>query len=172
MNTDRQIIYNQKDIPPKQWRYGFRSSAATGCGWIAAYNALRLMGYYIQPEKLIRSYERHLPLLNGPFGTFILEPAWFFKKRGFSVKISPKQRNFDRLAMKADVCILFYYWRRRFRMGAHFVTVQYKDGRFLGYNTFTNSRAADNYGLSLETFLKKQRYFFPVLMAIKDKRRG
>ena len=172
MNTDRQIIYNQKDIPKKQWRYGFRASSATGCGWIAAYNALRLMGYYIEPIKLIRSYERHLPLLNGPFGTFILEPAWFFKKRGFPVKISPRRRSFDELARKSDVCILFYYWRRRFKMGAHFVTVQHKDGSFIGYNTFKNSKGADNYGLSLEAFLKRQKYFFPVLMAIKDKRRS
>ena len=171
MITDRQIIFNQKDIPAKQWRYGFRASAATGCGWIAAYNALRLMGYYIQPEKLIRSYERHLPLLNGPFGTFILEPFFFFKTRGFKVRLSAKQRDFDELAKSADACIMFYYWRRKFKMGAHFVSLQYKDGAFVGYNTFSNSKAADNYGISLESFLKKQRYFFPVLMAIKDKRR-
>ena len=38
------LIYNQKKIPKDQWRYGFRSSAATGCGWIATYNALQLMG--------------------------------------------------------------------------------------------------------------------------------
>lgn len=57
-------------------------------------------------------------------------------------------------------------------MGAHFVTVQHKDGSFIGYNTFKNSKGADNYGLSLEAFLKRQKYFFPVLMAIKDKRRS
>ena len=48
------LIYCQRDIPKKQWRYGFRSSAATGCGWIATYNALQLMGYRAEPEKLIR----------------------------------------------------------------------------------------------------------------------
>ncbi|MBQ7894944.1 MAG: hypothetical protein IJ364_00105 [Oscillospiraceae bacterium] len=167
----KELIYNQENIPRRQWRYGFRASAATGCGWIAAYNALRLMGYYIQPEKLIKSYEHHLPLLNGPFGTFILEPASFFKKRGFPVKISARQRRFDEIVKANDVGILFYYWRRKFKLGAHFVTVQYKDGRFIGYNTFKNSVGPDNYGISLESFLKKQKFFFPVLMAIKDKRK-
>ena len=36
------LIYNQNDIPKDTWRYGFRPSSATGCGWIATYNALRL----------------------------------------------------------------------------------------------------------------------------------
>lgn len=33
------LIYNQRKIPKDQWRYGFRTSADTGCGWIATYNA-------------------------------------------------------------------------------------------------------------------------------------
>ena len=59
------LIYNQNHIPKDQWRYGFRSSAATGCGWIATYNALRLMGYYAKPEDLIHYYERQVPIING-----------------------------------------------------------------------------------------------------------
>ena len=37
------LIYCQRDIPNDQWRYGLRTSADTGCGWVATYNALRLM---------------------------------------------------------------------------------------------------------------------------------
>ena len=169
MNTEKDLIYNQKDIPTKKWRYGFRASASTGCGWVAAYNALRIMGYYMPPEKLIRTYQRHLPLFNGPFGTFIAEPAIFFKKHGFPVKISSNRRRFDKIARESDACIMFYYWRRKFRLGAHFVCLQYKDGKYIGYNTFSNSTGPDNYGISLESFLRKQGYFFPVLIAIKNK---
>ncbi len=170
MSSERELIYNQNDIPRKKWRYGFRASAHTGCGWVAAYNALRIMGYYIAPEKLIRSYQRHLPIFNGPFGTFILEPALFFRKMGFPVKLSSKRRQFDRLARESDACIMFYYWRKKFRLGAHFVSLHYKDGRYIGYNTFKNSKGPDNYGISLESFLKKQGYFFPVLIGIKNKK--
>ena len=56
------LIYNQKQIPKDQHRYGFRSSAATGCGWIATYNALQLMGYRTEIDKLIRYYEWQLPM--------------------------------------------------------------------------------------------------------------
>ena len=65
------LIYNQTKIPKEQWRYGLRTSAATGCGWIATYNALRLMGYHAKPEELIRYYERQLPLIHGNGGTII-----------------------------------------------------------------------------------------------------
>ena len=39
-----ELILNQTQIPKEQWRYGLRSSAKTGCGWIALYNALILLG--------------------------------------------------------------------------------------------------------------------------------
>lgn len=167
----KELIYNQNNIPKTQWRYGFRSSAATGCGWIAAYNALRLMGYYVAPEKLIRSFQRGLPLINGNMGTFLLEPVRFFKKRGFPVRITVRRGRFDELAKESDANILFYYWRKKFRLGAHFVALRHKNGNFVGYNTYRSSSGPDNYGGSLERFLKRQKYFFPVLISIKDKKR-
>ena len=165
------LIYNQTKIPKEQWRYGLRTSAATGCGWIATYNALRLMGYHAKPEELIRYYERQLPLIHGNGGTIIQGPALFFQKHGFPVETLSVTEKFDAAAKAADVCILFYYWRRKFKIGAHFVTVQYKDGKFTGYNTFSTSEGPDDYGTSLENFIKKHHFFGPVLIAIGDKRR-
>ena len=167
----KDLIYNQNKIPRGQWRYGFRSSAATGCGWIATYNALRLMGYYVAPEKLIRSFQRGLPLINGNFGTFLFEPVRFFKKQGFPLKITARRGRFDELAKESDANILFYYWRRKFKLGAHFVALRHEEGNFVGYNTYRSSAGPDNYGSSLERFLKRQKYFFPVLIAIRDKRK-
>lgn len=164
------MIYNQSKIPRAQWRYGLRSSAAAGCGWIAAYNALRLMGYHIKPEKLIRCYERSLPLINGNFGTFLLTPVAFFRRKGFRVKVVVRRKKFDKTVRDSDACILFYYWRRKYKLGSHFVAVCCRDGKFTGYNTFRSSVGMDDYGASLESFLKKQRFFGPVLIAIQDKR--
>ena len=165
------LIYNQTKIPKAQWRYGLRSSAATGCGWIATYNALRLMGYRADPETLIRYYERQVPLLHGNAGTVILGPAWFFQRNGFHVETLSVTERFDAASKDADVCVLFYYWRRKFKFGAHFVTVQYQNGQFIGYNTFRTSDGPDAYGSSLSAYLKQKKFFGPVLIAIKDKRR-
>ena len=164
------LIYNQNDIPKEQWRYGFRTSAATGCGWIATYNALRLMGYRANPESLIYFYEWQVPFVHGNLGTLALGPAQFFKQHGFQVETCSRIEEFDDLAKDADVCLLFYYWRRGVKFGAHFVTLQYKDGQFIGYNTYKNSTGPDRYGPSLSAFLKQKKYFAPVLISIRDKR--
>ncbi|MBR6595063.1 MAG: hypothetical protein IKK72_00565 [Oscillospiraceae bacterium] len=167
----KDLIYCQSNIPKDQWRYGFRSSAATGCGWIATYNALRLMGYRAEPERLIKRYERMLPLIHGNTGTTIPAPALAFKRWGFPVKVVCRRKQFDEAAKESDVCIVFYYWRGRWKLGAHFATVQYKDGRFTGYNTYTNSTGPDDWTESIEGFLKQRKYFASLLICIQDKRK-
>ena len=132
------LIYNQTKIPKEQWRYGFRTSAATGCGWIATYNALALLGYAPDAEELIRYYEHQLPLIHGNVGTNIQGPAIFFRHHGFPVQTLSVVERFD--------------------------------GRFTGYNTFRNSEGPDDYGESLQRFLKNRGFFGPFLITIKDKR--
>ena len=165
-----ELIFCQKDIPGEQWRYGLRSSAATGCGWIATYNALRLMHYKAEPEKLIRMYEWMLPLVHGNAGTTIPAPALAFRRWGFPVKLVLDRKKYDEAARESDVCIVFYRWRNKWKLGAHFVTVQYKDGRFVGYNTYNNSKGPDDWTESMDGFLKQRKYFGTALICIKDKR--
>ena len=164
------LIYNQNDIPKEQWRYGFRSSAATGCGWIATYNALRLIGYKAQPEQLIRYYEHQVPLINGNIGTMLFGPALRFHQWGFPVKVVADRKKFDQAAKDADVCILFYRWLHKYKYGAHFVALHHTENGFVGYNTYLNSTGPDRYGASLESFLKKRKYFGAVLFTIRKKK--
>ena len=164
------LIYNQTKIPKEQWRYGFRASAATGCGWIATYNALRLMGYRAEPEDLIRYYEHQLPLIHGNAGTSFWGPGLCFRQWGFPVEFCVKRENFDRVASESDVCIIFYRWRKGYKLGAHFVTVRKTEQGFRGYNTFQNSKGPDHWGNSVDGFLKQHNYFGAVLMGIRDKR--
>ena len=169
METDMDgFIYNQTKIPKEQWRYGFRASAATGCGWIATHNALRLMGRHEKPETLIHYYQWGLPLINGNFGTFLLHPVLFFRGRGFRVRVTARRSVFDELVRTSDACILFYWWRQKCRLGTHYAALGERDGKVVGYNTFRNSSGPDHYGASLEHFLKKQKFFWPVLIAIQE----
>lgn len=163
----KDMIFNQRNIPPDELRYGLRTSAATGCGWIATYNALRILGKRARKEDLIRCYERQLPLLHGNAGTSIWGPAVFFKQHGFQVKTEVRRERFDALVEQSDACILFYYWRRDWRIGAHFVALHKTDRGIVGYNTYRNSTGPDVYGESLEKFLKQRGYFGAVLMGIR-----
>ena len=163
------LIYNQRQIPAEQWRYGLRSSAAVGCGWIATYNALRLLGYRTNIEELIRYFERQLPLIHGNAGTSYWGPYLCFRNWGFPVRLCHRFRDYDRVAGESDVCILFYHWRDGFRLGAHFVALHRQDGIFVGYNTYRNSTGPDRYGPSLQAFLKERGYFGTVLIGIRKK---
>ena len=164
----KDMIYCQRDIPREELRYGFRSSAATGCGWIATYNALRLLGKRVEKEELIRYYERQLPLIHGNAGTSIWGPAAFFRHHGFQVRTELRRDRFDAVAAEHPVCILFYYWRRGAKLGAHFVALHKTDRGIVGYNTYKNSTGPDLYGESLDAFLKQKGYFGAVLMGIKQ----
>lgn len=166
----KDLIFCQREIPKEKWRYGLRSSAATGCGWIATYNALMLMGYSPDPEKLIRVYERMVPGVHGNIGTMSLAPAVFFMRQGFAVEYLSVTEQFDKVAKESDVSVLFYYWRKGLRFGAHFVALRYTPEGFVGYNTYRNSNGPDYYGESLSGFLKQRSYFGAVLIGIRDKK--
>ena len=161
-----ELIFNQREIPADKWRYGLRPSAATGCGWVAAYNALRLMGADARPEELIRTLKRMLPLINGNLGTFILSLAALFRRKGYKTRLVWKKRRFDDAARNCAVCILFFCWKRKLRFGSHYAALQYQNGHFIGCNTFISSHGPDDYGQSLSAFLKQQGFFFPVLILI------
>ena len=165
------MIYCQKDIPKDKWRYGLRSSAVTGCGWIAVYNALRIMGYKPAAKLLIKYFERQVPLFNGNTGTFILSPAMFFKRFGFPVTVTANKKQFDKIAKRADACVLYFWWKNGFKIGAHFVAVKYTEKGFVGYNTYSNSKGPDKYGESLEKFIAGRKYFGAVLMAVDDRKK-
>lgn len=165
----QELIYNQKDIPKEQWRYGLRASAATGCGWIATYNALRLLGYRVKIEELIRYYTWQLPLIHGNGGTSFWGPWAFFTQKGFSVEMCFKREQFDEVLHRSDVCILFYRWHKKHKLGAHFVALQKNGDSITGYNTFSNSTGPDNWGDSIDGFMKKHHFFGGVLIGIRKK---
>lgn len=164
-----ELIYNQRAIPKDQYRYGLRSSAATGCGWIATYNALFLLGHTTDKEQLIRYLAWQLPLIHGNLGTSFWAPAVCLRKWGFPVRVIFNRREFDEAGKRAAAGILFYHWRSGGKLGAHFVALRHEKEGFVGYNTYRNSTGPDFYGDSLDRFLKRQGYFGPVLLAIGQK---
>ena len=55
------FICNQTKIPKDRWRYGLRSSAKVGCGWIAVYNALIQLGESPCPRPLLTHWSTSFP---------------------------------------------------------------------------------------------------------------
>lgn len=163
----QQLIYNQRKIPEGQWRYGFRSSAKIGCAWVATYNALCILEQPVEIPALIRRFERQIPVVNGALGTFLGSPAWMLHQMGFRVRMVNDRKKYDALAKQCPVCLLSYYWHRKYKAGAHFVALRWTGDHFEGYNTFSTSNGPDNYGTSLDAFLKTHHYFGTVLTLIQ-----
>lgn len=161
-----ELIYNQHDIPKDVHRYGFRPSADVGCGWVATHNALCLLGCQTDTEALIRYYERLLPLIHGNAGTSFWAPAMAFRRWGFRTEMCFDRRKFDEAATNADVCILFYRWRKGAKFGAHFVALHHTPTGFVGYNTYRNSTGPDPYGGSLAHHIQQKGWFGCILLTV------
>ena len=89
------------------------------------------------------------------------------KRWGYHVTLCSDLDRFDRMCRHSDVGILFYYWRKGLRVGAHFVCVTANTEGFWGYNTYTDSKGLDFYGTSLSAYLKEQKRFGCVLTCIR-----
>lgn len=165
----KDLICNQRDIPREQYRYGLRASAQVGCGWIATYNALKLLGYSTDIPELIRYFTWQLPGIHGNLGTSFWGPERCFRQWGFPTKLVFDRKRFDKAARAADACIIFYHWAGKTGVGAHFVALHRTPEGFIGYNTFRNSAGPDRWGDSVESFLRRQGYFGCVLLAIGKK---
>ena len=85
------------------------------------------------------------------------------------MKLYADTKKYDEAAKEADVCILFYHWRKGVRLGAHFVALQYVDGHFVGYNTYSNSTGPDPYGPSLEAHIQRHGWFATSLTTIQQR---
>lgn len=158
------MIYNQNHIPKNKWRYGPWSSARVGCGWVAAYNALCLMGRRQPPERVIAAFERQLPLVNGTFGTQFWGPYAYLKSQGCDCTMVLNPDRYDELAQ--DVNILFYHWAQKGKLGAHFICLQRTEDGYLAYNAYKNSTGPSRVK-SIREFATKKGHFMTALITVK-----
>ena len=167
---EKNLIYCQRDIPKNELRYGLWSSAATGCGWIAVYNILTLYGIPCDPQQILNEVKQDIPLLNGLCGSFFMSPAWVLRRHGFDVCFTTKKEKMDQIAQANETGILFYWWKSKNKIGAHFCAVEKTEEGYIGYNTYSNSTGPDSYGPSIKAFLDKRKYFGAAYFGITKRR--
>lgn len=127
---------NGQGLPPvRDMRYGAVDMARSGCGVIAVYNALVLLGEPYCLCDVIAWGDRHAAVLFGLLGTFPSAAKGLFRRLGCEVAAVRDPRAMDACARKADVC-LFTYWNRRgsVRRGMHTVCARWRDGGLEVYN--------------------------------------
>ncbi len=162
------LLHDQRGPSARQFRYGFFPSSHNGCGWIAAYNACRILGDDVKPAEIISDFERYGAILFGAFGTIPAALTHFFRKRGYRTDSSSKRDRFDEMAKNSTVSVL-WYWHGK---GAHFIAVEPDDDGFVGYNVFSNVKRPIRLGASVQEFLKNRNYHAPRLIAVKKEASG
>lgn len=80
-------IYGQANGNAAKARMGFWSGKTNGCGWIATYNALKILGKSVHPKNIIYFYECWGSILQGTFGILPDAVADYFRSQGKKVSM-------------------------------------------------------------------------------------
>lgn len=129
---------NGQGLPPvKDMRYGISDIARAGCGVIAVYNALLLLGNPHRFHDVIAWADQKAAAAFGLAGTLPWKARYLFQRLGYTVAAVTDEALFDRYAQHADAC-LFTYWNQKgsVRQGMHTVCLQYRSGAVDIYNLF------------------------------------
>ena len=143
---------NGQGLPPvKDMRYGIVDVARAGCGVIAVYNALLLLGNPHPFPDVIAWGDQKAAAVFGLLGTLPWKAKHLFQRLGYTVTAVKDEALFDRHVQNADVW-LFTFWSQKgsIRQGMHTVCLQYRSGAIDVYN-LANSRA----GVSRKPTLKE-----------------
>ena len=154
---DEGYIINQglmKSIP-----YGWFDTQAKGCGWIAAYNLLKMNGMETTMEECVRALEKRV-ILGGVMGSEEFMVMTWLRKKGLKVKMSlPSNAAARKAAAKSSSGILLYTQSR----GGHYTAYRkLANGNLQFYNAVYGRRYHE---VSCDDFLKNYA-LFPVSSVI------
>ena len=157
--------YDQDSGQAANLRFGFFKSSYNGCGWIATYNALILLGKKPKAENIISEYELTGAVLCGVFGIQPYAVTHYFRFRGYKVETTYNSKNVDSVAKK-HTCNILFYWHSS---GAHYFATKWDGSQFVGYNVW-GSNGPEYLGKSLsQKFHNNQKRKIGVLISISNK---
>lgn len=122
--TEDGLITDQRALP--QVRYGSDGNTADhGCGWIAAYNARRMLGETVEPETVLRTIW-HGARFGGRMGTDPFYLLGYFRALGYETRFVSGTERMEAAARAARAFILLYIYDSKDCPGGHFVAGQYR----------------------------------------------
>lgn len=133
--------------------FGWFNTKDKGCGWIAAYNFLRLIGKERTMEECAHGLEKHAPLgeVAGQEETLLY---FWFRKQGIKVRMTPHLNHYALKAMHESQAGILLYQHSH---GAHYTAWKnLRDGHLQFYNAVYGK---ENHIEKPETFLKKNSLF-------------
>ena len=126
-------IYDQNQV--NQFKMGRAGAAWNGCGWIAAYNAMIMLGNPQQPADVISYFDNAWGnIALGAFGTNPLAMGRYFGLQGYTGKSSAipgsMPSDIEAVAQNASACVLLYAHSQ----GAHYTALKWNGKSYDVYN--------------------------------------
>jgi len=153
----QKLIDNQKIRPANQIKMGstegMNEGWYNGCGWIATYNALLILGKPIHPAEIVKHFEENAgTVFGGVFGTYPNAIDAYIKSFGYNTThtVFPQiSLNIDETIKASKVAILAYLHTS----AAHYVTIEYREDidKFVVYNDGSARVYSENTGSREET---------------------
>jgi len=151
---DLQTLIDHQNQPPASLirmgtREGLNEGWYNGCGWVAAYNALIILGNPMHPAEIVHHFETTGGTVwDGVFGTFPHAIEGLFVELGYNVNhtLFPQVTlNLDNAIRNSRVAILAYMHTS----AAHYIVIEYRpeDGLFIVYNDGFARRRSTALGL-------------------------
>ena len=139
--------------------FGLFNTMKRGCGWIGAYNLLRMYGNEMPMEKISKQLSRY-DVTGKLFGQDVYTLYYWLRKQGLPVKLSMfSQKKAVSLMKNSSFGILLYIHKR----GSHYITYRrLNSNQFIFYNAVYGAK---NHIMSAEEFISKYT-FIPMNMLI------
>jgi len=148
----RTLIDNQNQSPANQVRMGIRDGLNegwyNGCGWVATYNALIILGNPKHPADIVKHFEESGGIaFGGVFGTYPNAIEEYLRSFGYRVDhtaFPQVSTNIDEVIKNSQVSILAYLHTS----AAHYVTIVYREDidKFIVYNDSFARTMSSNLG--------------------------
>lgn len=140
-----------------EFRIGLKKAAHCGCGAIAVFNAMSIIGREPKMCDIIEAIEKKGLLFYGMFGTNPVAIGKYLTKQGIVWKRYKKTAQIEQDYEDGDAVICLYNWAASSGLGAHYVALDRKEGIWRGYNVFSSSDKIYEYK-SLQAFLDADEY--------------
>jgi len=159
-NAEAKVTFplNGQELPHlRDFSMGIKQFGFNGCGAIATFNALSLLGLKPSLAEIVRFYERKGILFYGLMGVNPVAVGKYLKSLGIRWKRYTKVGDFMADFTPGKSGILLYWWGNKKGLGAHYVAVEPLAQGIRVYNMYGRQDSSCEFA-GIEEFLETGNY--------------
>lgn len=153
----------------KDMRIGSCNFAHSGCGAVATFNAMSMVGLEPKIEEIVDFYEHNGLILNARMGVNPTGVKKYLSTQNLQWKFYSKKTDWDACLGEDQVAILLYWWVSHKGCGAHYVSLERTEEGIRVYNVYGNRDVAYDFK-DIQAFLESGNYKRVVSMFVIDRK--